>query len=273
MIDAQIYPYNKAYEGMLLEDLIWLDEMILSNITQEVKEKTAGIYDLKFCYSYYYWNDMMRRLILGTVCPRMIEAGKAPLSLLLANYADNRLMISVNQVEIYRDGETVFIGLDEYRKSKKYFNDFDFSNHYFRMMDTSPLNSLIKYESLLLNPSSPIEQFLQKRSYADPDYVWELIGTRYIREMKYSQAAKYLSKVSDGYEDRLNTSAYMNFNPFEIQSHFLRKSHTYKLDFVRKMVDYEHIVQTCVDDDIRGEALIKMGLGIFSYCYVSTPAF
>ena len=273
MIDAQIYPYNKAYEERLLEDLIWLDEKILGNITQEVKEKTAGIYDLKFCYSYYYWNDMMRRLILGTMCPRMIEAGKAPLALLLANYADNRLMMSVNQIEIYRDGETVFIGLDEYRKSKKYFNDFDFSNHYFRMMDTSPLNHLVKYESLLLNPSSPFEQFLQKRCYAEPDYVWELIGTRYAREMKYGEAVKYLSKVSEGYEDRLNTSAYMNFNPFEIKTHYSRKSNTYKLDFVRKMVDYEHIVQNCIDGDIKGEALIRMGLGIrssFMSCWALT---
>ena len=273
MLDAQIYPYNKAYEAMLLEDLIWLDEKILSNITEEVKEKTAGIYDLKFCYSYYYWNDMMRRLILGTVCPRMIEAGKAPLALLLANYADNRLMMSVNQIEIYREGETVYIGLDEYRKSKQYRNDFDFSNHYFRMMDTAPMGHLVKYESLLQSPSSPIEQFLQTRSYVEPDYVWELIGTRYVREMKYSDAAKYFSKVSEGYEDRLNTSAYMNFNPFEIKTHSLRKSHTYKLDFVRKMVDYENIIQNCTDADVRGEALINMGLGIrssFMSCWALT---
>lgn len=273
MLDAQIYPYNKAYEAMLLEDLIWLDEKILGNMTEEVKEKTAGIYDLKFCYSYYYWNDMMRRLILGIVCPRMIEAGKAPLALLLANYADNRLIMSVNQIEIYKDGQTVFIGLYEYRKSKQYRNDFDFSNHYFRMMDTSPLNHLVKYESLLLTHSSPIEQFLQKRCYAEPDYVWELIGTRYAREMKYGEALKYLSKVSEGYEDRLNTSSYMNFNPFEIKTHYLRKSHTYKLDFVRKMVDYEHIVQNCIDGDIKGEALIRMGLGIrssFMSCWALT---
>lgn len=273
MLDAQIYPYNKAYEGMLLEDLIWLDEKILGNITEEVKEKTAGIYDLKFCYSYYYWNDMMRRLILGTVCPRMMEAGKAPLALLLANYADNRLMMSVNQIEIYRDGQTVFIGLDEYRKSKQYSNDFDFSNHYFRMIDTVLLNHVVKYGSLLLASSSPTELFLQKRSYAEPDHVWDLIGTRYAREMKYSDAAEYLSKVSDGYEDRLNTSGFMTFNPFEIKTHYLRKSHTYKLDFVRKMVDYEHIVHNCTDPDIRGEALIKMGLGIrssFMSCWALT---
>jgi hypothetical protein len=91
--------------------------------------------------------------------------------------------------------------------------------------------------------------------------------------MKYSDAAKYFSKVSEGYEDRLNSSAYMNFNPFEIKTHSLRKSNTYKLDFVRKMVDYENIIQNCLDADVRGEALINMGLGIrssFMSCWALT---
>lgn len=141
------------------------------------------------------------------------------------------------------------------------------------MIDTVPLNHVVKYGSLLLAPSSPTELFLQKRSYSEPDHVWDLIGTRYAREMKYRDAAEYLSKVSDGYEDRLNTSGFMTFNPFEIKTHYLRKSHTYKLDFVRKMVDYEHIVHNCTDPDIRGEALIKMGLGIrssFMSCWALT---
>ena len=75
LIEAQIYPYNKAYESKLLNDLKWLDAKLQNNITERVKEETASIYSLKFCYSYYYWNDMMRRLVLGTVCPRMTEAG------------------------------------------------------------------------------------------------------------------------------------------------------------------------------------------------------
>jgi hypothetical protein len=217
---------------------------------------------------------MMRKVVLGTVVPRMFEAGKAALGMLLANYADNRLMMLVDKVEVRTrwDEPVKYLSLNEYRQSG-YANYYDFSNHYFRMMDTSPLNHLIKYESLLLNPSSPIEQFLQKRCYAEPDYVWELIGTRYAREMKYGEAVKYLSKVSEGYEDRLNTSSYMNFNPFEIKTHYLRKSHSYKLDFVRKMVDYEHIVQNCIDGDIKGEALIRMGLGIrssFMSCWALT---
>ena len=274
LIEAQIYPCNKAYESKLLNDLKWLDNKIQSNITERVKEETASIYSLKFCHSYYYWNDMMRRLILGTVCPRMIEAGKAPLALLLANYADNRLMMAVNQIEIYgEEGQTYFIGLDEYRKSSKYFNSFDFSNHYFRMLDTALLNYLIQYESLLKSPSTEIERFLQARSYVDSDYLMDIIGTRYIRELKYSKAVEYLSKVSDGYQKRLNTSVYMDFDPFEIKIHNVKTSSTYKLDFARKMVNYEHSVQNGTDDDIKGEALIKMGLGIrssFMSCWALT---
>lgn len=263
IIDAQTSSYGQAYESKLLEDLIWLDNKIRNNITKYVREETSRIYSLKFCYSYYYWNDMMRRLLLGTVCPRMAEAGKTPLALLLANYADNRLMMSVNQVEVYNsEGRDVMVSLDEYRRDTKNFNQFDFSNHYFGLLDKTPVDCLVQYESLLMNPASALEKFLQKRSYVDQDYLKDIIGTRYIREQKYSEAARYLSQVTEGYESRLNTSAYMYFNPFEIKAHCLRKSKSYKLDFVRKMIDYEHIVNNCTDDDIRGEAMIRIGLGM-----------
>ena len=274
LIEAQIYPYNKAYECKLLDDLKWLDHKIQNNITERVKEETASIYSLKFCYSYYYWNDMMRRLVLGTVCPRMIEAGKAPLALLLANYADNRLIMTVNKIEIYgEDGQTYFIGLEEYRKNPKYFNNFDFSNHYFRMLDTAPLNYLIQYESLLKSPSTAIERFLQTRSFVDDDYLMDIIGTRYIREMKYRKACEYLIQVNNGYQERLNTSAYMFFDPFEIKTHNVKTSSAYKFDFAWNMFNYEDFVQNETDEDIKGEALIKMGLGIrssFMSCWALT---
>ena len=274
LIEAQIYPYNKAYECKLLDDLKWLDHKIQNNITERVKEETASIYSLKFCYSYYYWNDMMRRLVLGTVCPRMIEAGKAPLALLLANYADNRLIMTVNKIEIYgEDGQTYFIGLEEYRKNPKYFNNFDFSNHYFRMLDGAPLNYLIQYESLLKNPSTAFERFLHARSYVDEDYLMDIIGTRYIREMKYRKACEYLIQVHNGYQERLNTSAYMFFDPFEIKTHNAKTSSAYKFDFAWKMFYYEDSVQNETDEDIKGEVLIKMGLGIrssFMSCWALT---
>ena len=65
---------------------------IADNITPKVRERTSEYYDLACNISYYYWNDMMRRIILAEVCPRMIVSGKTIRALQLANMADNRLL-------------------------------------------------------------------------------------------------------------------------------------------------------------------------------------
>ncbi len=140
------------------------------------------------------------------------------------------------------------------------------------MLDEAPLECLIQYESLLTGPSSPLEKFLHAGSYVGHDYHMDIIGTRFIREMKYDIAARYLKKVSDGYEDRLNTSEYMKFDPFEVKSP-TKNIRRYKLKFVTRMLDYEYIVKNCTDPDVVGEARIRMGLGIlssFRYCWPLT---
>ena len=50
LIDAQISTYNSAYEHQLLEDLIWLDEKICNNITDDVRE-TKMIMLIQICNS------------------------------------------------------------------------------------------------------------------------------------------------------------------------------------------------------------------------------
>lgn len=273
LIDAQISTYNSAYEHQLLEDLTWLDEKICNNITDEVKETTAGITELKFGYSYYYWNDMMRKVVLGTVVPRMFEAGKAALGMLLANYADNRLMMLVDKVEVRTrwDEPVKYLSLNEYRQSG-YANYYDFSNHYFRILDNASLSNLKAYDSLMRSQSGSLEKFLYQRSYRNDDFLNELIGTKCLREMKYAEALAYLEKVSSKYQARLNTSPYMDLNPFSCTAESY-SSVSYKLDFARKMVDYETQIKICRDSDIVGEAMIMKGLGIrssFTTCWALT---
>lgn len=274
LIDASISTYNKAYEEQLLEELSWLDAKICGNITDEVKSTTAEIFKLQFGYSYYYWNDMMRKIVLGTVVPRMIEAGKAPLALLLANYADNRLLMLVNKVKTWQhvDSKYIYVDLSHYRNSNRHSNRYDYSNHYFRMLDSASISSLLKYESLLDCPSSSIEKFLHKRAYTEKDFHYELIGTKYLRAMEYKEAVHYLGKVSSGYQGRLNTSIFMEYDPFQLEPSYL-PNNSYKLRFARKMVDYERIMRECMDKDIKGEAMIKMGLGVkssFGHCWALT---
>ncbi|MBQ5861979.1 MAG: hypothetical protein IIW65_07565, partial [Alistipes sp.] len=57
------------------------------------------MYHLKINESFYYWNDMMRRILIAEVCPRMIKAGRTTRALQLANMADNRLLGLVDYVE------------------------------------------------------------------------------------------------------------------------------------------------------------------------------
>lgn len=271
LVDANISTYNKTYEAELLRDLQWLDQKICSNITDEVIKNTQELYLLKYGESYYYWNDMMRKIILGTVVARMVEAGKTPLGLLLANYADNRLLSLVNQVKTWNMDEVV--SLKAYRQYGKYFNQVDYSNHYFRMLDNIDIPSVLAYEQLLKNPSSSLEWFLYNKSYIDNDYLMDLIGTRYLRDCKYQNAAEYLALVSEGYQDRLNTKSYMRRHPFTYRLETGEIFKNYKLSFARKMVDYQTMISTCKDPDVVGEAMMRYGTGMrssFEYCWALT---
>ena len=292
LIDAQIFTYNKAYERKLLDELKWLDSKICSNITDDVIKETMEMLKLKYGYSYYYWNDMMRKIVIGTVVPRMIEAGKTPLALLLANYADNRLLSLVGEVEFSYSWQkpAIKMTLDDYRKKKNnsndvgtivneyrtergIFNNVDFSNHYFNLLDTTNITSVLDYEKLLMSYSSELESFLYKRAYINMEYVWDLIGTRYIRDCNYNQAVAYLSKVSEDYQKTLNTYYYMNRLPFSYKRNYGKVNPNYKLDFARKMSEYQMIASTCTDPDIVGDALIKIGIGMrnsFEFCWALT---
>lgn len=271
LIDAEISTYNKSYEAKLLEDLKWFDSKICNNITEEIIEDTQDIYKLKYGISYYYWNDMMRKVVLGTVVARMVEAGKASLGLLLANYADNRLLSLVDKVKVPKND--MILSLHGYRHSSNTFNAVDYSNHYFRMLDNIELTSVLSYEKLLNNPSSSLEWFLYHKSYIDKDYLMDLIGTRYLRECDYLSAHKYLSQVSEEYQDRLNTKPYMKRHPFSYSKETGKVFANYKLSFAQKMIDYITIISTCKDSDIVGEAKMRFGTGMrssFEYCWALT---
>lgn len=292
LIDAQISTYNKAYERKLLDELKWLDTKICRNITDDVRKETMEMLKLKHGSSYYYWNDMMRKIVIGTVVPRMIEAGKTPLALLLANYADNRLLSLVGEVEFSYSWQkpAIKMTLDDYRKKKNdstdlsaifneyrtergIFNEVDFSNHYFNLLDTISISSVLGYEKLLMSSASELGKFLYSRSYINMEYLWDLIGTRYLRTCNYDKAVTYLSKVSSNYQKTLNTYYYMDRLPFSYNRRFGEIKPNYKLDFARKMSEYQMIASTCTDPDIVGDALIKIGIGMrnsFEFCWALT---
>lgn len=166
-LDARLSSYNSAYESKLFSQLKWLDKKIAGNIDDKVRHETARGYLLFNGESFYYWNDMMRRILLAEVCPRMIKAGKTIRALQLANMADNRLFGLVNKRNLYDyfeiDDKYTYT-LSEYRYSNKVYSD-DYSNYFFEMIDSLGVNTAIKYVQNVRNPKSDFDRYLNVRGY------------------------------------------------------------------------------------------------------------
>lgn len=276
LVEAQIYTYNKAYERKLLSDLQWLDSKIVSGMCDPVASETVWGWSLKNSHSYYYWNDMLRKILIGTVVPRMLEAYKAPLAILLANYADNRLLYVVEKY-LYKDKSPDSKDYDktitEIRQSAV-FNMFDYSNYYFSLLDDLDIIYLKQYMSLIKVPLSPLEQFLCDRGYINEDYINDIIGTRYLRNMDYVNSEKYLAQVSHEYKNNLNIKEYFNRNPFSYHpAKYNSQSEDYKLDFAKAMLNFERTIEKNQNCDSVGKAMVMKGVGIhssFTHCWPLT---
>lgn len=266
--------YNgESFRNYLLHSLKWFDEKIASDITDDVREKTAWGWHLTTNFSYYYWNDMLRKIVLGTVVPKL-ESVDPVLSLRLRNMADNRLLSLVDRGwVIYGDPDykEVEMTMKEYRASGKR-NIFDYSNEFFLSLDSMPLQSVKEYERQVGNGKTELDRFLDERGYVDHDYLLEVIGTRHLRRREYKAAVDVLSKVSPSYENRLNVSGYFNRLPFDVENCISCDYDQYKLSFAKEMLSLEAKMRSA-DPDKAGEAMIKYGTGLrssFDFCWALT---
>ena len=281
-IDAQICTYNKAYEQKLFAQLRWLQQMIERDIDEGVVQG-MNFYDLTDCFSYYYWNDAMRCILLGTVCPKMIQQGNTTLALQLANMASYSLLNEVNRIEIPLwsqvnkqrfGGNYVTFNLYQYRRSGL-FNNYDYCSHFAKMADTLSANTLMAYTDVALRPTTEFQRFLNEHSYIEGDYLNELVGTHCLREMRYAEADLYLSKVSASYFTRTNVyrEGYLNRDPFSVKPHKWNHGADAKLQFARRMNQLEQAIATATDPNQKAMLMIDFGIGIrnsFDYCWALT---
>lgn len=278
-LEAKTAKYDAAYESRLLSQLRWLDGKIKANITDEVKQITQDGYYLHTGISYFYWNDMMRRILISEVCPRMEDAGKPVTALALLNMADNRLLSLVGNHSSYHydkdagDYVQEMMSLDKYRHSK-YHNIFDFSNYYFNALDRIDIKNVEQYATVLESGGrSALEQFAIARGFKDMEYVNDLIGTRYLRDRKYTKAATVLSKVSSGYQKRLNVNPYCDRDPFQYGFTQTGKPfENFKQNFAMEMRNLEKKM-TSPNPDVKGPAMVRYGLGLrssFDFCWALT---
>jgi hypothetical protein len=275
-IDAKTLPYNSSYDSKLFSQLKWLDSKIVNCITDEVRKETARGYKLFNCESFYYWNDMMRRILLAEVCPRMIKAGKSTRALQLANMADNRLFGIVNKRELYdwiecKDGYEYKVSevysMSGYRYSEE-FNSHDYSNSFFEMVDSLGVNTAIGYVQNVRKPVSEFDRYLNARGYTGSDYLNDIVGTQCLRNMRYKEAVEYLGSVSEAYKKHLNV--YMDYDPFSIEKEPIKLKSEFRYDFACRMYSLEQSIDLTSEPNRKAQLLIEYATGLrnsFDLCW------
>ena len=266
-IDAQICPYDKAYEQKLFAQLRWFQDMIEHHLDERKHNKyydsddDYDLYDLNSSISFYYWNDAMRCILLGTVCPKMLEVGKTTLALQMANMASYSWLNLTTDMESYR------------RNSP--FNYYDYSNHFASMMDKLSANDLIAYLDIAQKPQTDFQRFLNAHSFIGNDYLKEIIGTHCLREMRYAEAENYLSQVAPDYFIRTNVyiEGCLKYDPFNLKMRPWSHSVDAKLYFAKTMNRLEKDIAAAKDPNQKALMMIDFGIGMrnsFDKCWALT---
>lgn len=272
-IEAESLPYSSTYESVILNHVKWLDSKIIEHIDEATeKTKIYGIERMAINESFYYFNDMLRKVLLGTVCPKLIRNHREVSALAFANMADNRLLNLVDSVAVYEYDEDHnanirIIPMKTYRDGRKYDkNDFynwhDYSDAFFQMMDTLDVQKVIQYVESVDSPVREQQKYLNARSYTDRDYLNDIVGTRMLRIQRYGDAEKWIAKVSPEYQDRLNTAVYMDHDPFSFLRDSLTDNSNYKYNFAKEMARLTRVAASNEDLDAAALAVAKLAIGM-----------
>lgn len=285
LLDADHTNNSSRYHAKLLNDIQWLDKCMLRDALLDAEKNWQ--YNNKMNWSFYYWQDVARKIILGEVCPRIAKAGNTKLALQLANYATNRVSQIEPLYEAYHYGwndkedsesYSVIIPIDTYRNTWSGLNWFDYCNQFFEWINGVSAVDAAEYAVNILSPKSELDKFLNGRSYIDTDYINEIVGTLYLREMNYDKAVEWLSKVSKGYQERTNIAkeGYFKLDPFQYQfdkKHFIANSEDYKLRFAQEMSRLEKMISSDAEPNRKANAKIRYAIGLrnsFGKCWYLT---
>jgi len=261
-LNAKDLPVDSSYESYVTGQLRWLDSKVVEHL-DEARERTVkeGIYNTNINVSYFYWNDMIRKIVHGAVCPRLVDGKRFVSAIRFSNYADNRLFNLVGRISNWGDDEGT---LKEYRNNPKERNCFDFRNRTFCLIDTIGVDNVIRYVASLDRPSSEGERFLDNGSYTERAYFHDIIGTQMIREMRYREAEQWLSKVPASYQKRLNVAVegYLDTEPFLLEETKIRNTSDYKYAFAREMASLERDISATSDPDRKAMLMLRKGIGM-----------
>lgn len=285
LMNAQYANNSISYKNQLLRDLKWIDERMVNDVKLNPGENWQ--YKNKMNWRVGYWQDVTRKVLLGVVCPKMKQSGNITLALQLANYASNRICQLCPLYEAYYSGYndpkdietyTVILPMDEYRKNYKGRNYFDWQSQFFEWIYNSKAYDAAEYAQRIHSPKCVLDKFLNERGYVDTDYIYDIVGTLYMREMNYDRASQWLSKVTSNYQSRMNIAkeGYFKLDPFRYQfskKQYINDSTDYKLKFAQEMVRLERMMNSDSEVNRKAEAKIRYAIGLrnsFGRCWFLT---
>lgn len=254
-IDAKTHPLDKEYEGKLLTDLRWLSRQVDCHMSDSLKESLClyvGWTDNRF-----FWDDAMRRILLDTLYPRLMESQQTMRALQVANYANYSLYLNHG------------IDTRDYHSDYGYVERYDYCNEFFQIVDKLSAGTLAQYVQCLRKDNSPLGKYLNQSSKRNGDFWNDVVATHYIREREYAQAVQWFRGQSTGYEQQTNVRRYLTRDPFDLtfavpgagQKH-LKMASGFKLHFAQKMDSLATVMIYGLDESSRARAKLFYGVGL-----------
>lgn len=270
-LDAKACRLDATYEARLLEQLKWFEERITeefktNNIWYLSEWHSSGWYDAGF------WEDCLARFIHIELAPRYIERANAVRALQLKNYAEYFALNHINYINYYpEDGDfgDSFGSLSRYRANRAARNEIDYSNLFFVAINEMSPDVAIAYTERALSPRDELDRHLIERGYNSSDYLNDIAGTLCLRHMRYSEAEKYLARVSYEYTKYLNVQ--LTYDPFRAMDNRTAPQQDFRYRFARQMASLERGLDESTDDNRRAMLMFEMGVGISNSMYDCWP--
>lgn len=265
--------YDQTFENKIFKELSWLDGMIVSNLDKETKTVIVkdGFHNHIDGYSQFYWNDMMRRIIISELVPLCIKSNYKTRALQYLNMADNRIFRLVPDVSVrrwtyddsgYRELPDTLMTVDGYRDFVGHHNCYDYSNDFFINLDSLGVKYVKRLCHRMQNPQSPLDKFLNERGYEDSMYLYDIIGTQLIAARRFGEAIEYLERVDEKFNKSRNIYLHCNIDPFTLKK--TKPDTLYRLHYAKEMNRIEQEIAKSDDPNEKARLMLKFSRGLIN---------
>lgn len=267
--------YTVELENRVFAELRWLDGMIVSKLDKRTQKSIGeeGFGNHVCGYSQFYWNDMMRKIVISELVPLCMKSKYQTRALQYLNMADNRIFKLVSDVTVerwipddngygYRQLPDTLMTMDGYRSYVAHHNAYDYCNDYFLNLDSIGVTYVKRLCERQQHPLSPLDKFLNERSYIDSMYLYDIIGTQLIAARKFDEAIGYLERVDADFNKSRNVYLHCNVDPFTLKK--TKPDTHYRLHYAQEMHRLEQRLETCTDPNEKAKLMLKYSRGLMS---------